>query len=92
MKRKYGKGGASYKLMKSTHANSGKSNKKANNKKGKVPAPLVGKKTLLINMSGNDKFCPVTGKKLPTHGMVVEHKGVYYADYEASARAEQASI
>jgi hypothetical protein len=86
MKKKYRLGGKSYKLQKSSSGNSGKSNKKSN-KRAKPQKDLVGKKVLLVNMSGVDKFCPVTGKKLPTHGMVVEHGGTYYADYEASARA-----
>lgn len=78
--------GSAYKHQKSTHGNSGKSSKKSN-KRQKKKAELIGRKLLLVNMSGVDKFCPVTGLKLPTKGMVVEHKGVYYANYEASARA-----
>lgn len=85
MKHKYVVG-AAYKHQKSSHGNSGKSSKKSN-KRAKVIKALVGRKVLLVNMSGVDKFCPISGKKLPTNGMVVEHQGVYYADYASSARA-----
>lgn len=78
--------GCNYKIQKSAHGNSGKSNKKSN-KRQKKQAELFGKKVFLLNMSGVDRFCASTGKKLPTKGMVVEYKGVYYADYKASARA-----
>ena len=85
MKHKYIVGN-SYKVQKSTHGNSGHSNKKSN-KRVKKNKELVGKKVLLVNMSGVDKFCAETGKKLPKKGMVVEFGGKFYADYTASARA-----
>ena len=78
--------GSAYKHQKSSHGNSGKSSKKSN-KREKKNKELVGRKLMLVNMSGADRFCPITGKKLPAYGMVVEHKGVYYADFAASARA-----
>lgn len=80
--------GAGYKVQKSQHGNSGGGKNKKSNKRTKKPKDLVGKKVLLVDMSGVAKFCPITGNKLPSNGMVVEHKGVYYANYEASARAE----
>lgn len=77
-----------YKNQKASSNSSGKGNKKANNSARKIKKiDLVGKKVLLINMSGIDNFCPVTGVKLATNGMVVEHNGRYYANFTASARA-----
>lgn len=91
LKAKYSVGNA-YKNMKASSNISGKNNKKDNNSKKRKVQELFGKKVLLVNMSGVDKFCPVTGAKLPTNGMVVEYKGDYYANFSASARADQANI
>lgn len=80
--------GATYETQKSPNGNGGKGkvNKKSNKRQKKVKE-LLGRKVMLINMSGNDRFCASTGKKLPTRGMVVEYEGRYYADFSASARA-----
>lgn len=86
LKRKY-RVGAAYSIQKSPNGNGGKGTSKKSNKRVKNQAPVVGHKVLFINMSGVDKFCPTSGKKLPVRGMVVEHKGVYYADFSASSKA-----
>lgn len=50
-----------------------------------------GKKTLCINLTGIDKFCPITGKKLPKNGMVVAYDGQYYINWDASEKAALAN-
>lgn len=78
-----------YKNQKASSNLSGKNNKKKGNSSARKVkrVELTGRKVLLINMSGVDNFCPVTGQKLATNGMVVEHNGRYYANFAASARA-----
>ena len=88
IKRKYVVG-ATYSSQKSPAGNGGgkgKTNKKSNKRNKKI-RELFGRKVMILNMSGVDKFCASTGKKLPTKGMVVEYEGKYYADFKASARA-----
>lgn len=50
-----------------------------------------GVKARLVDMSGVDKFCPTSGKKLPKNGMVVAYEGQFYIDFAASEKAALAN-
>lgn len=50
-----------------------------------------GIKVRLLNLSGIDKFCNFSGRKLGERAMVVFYEGAYYYGWRESERAALAS-
>lgn len=65
----------------------GKVTAKVARREKEVRKKTYGEMVKIIDLSGIDKFCPITGGKLPTRGMVVRYEGVYYSDWRASELA-----
>lgn len=81
LRRRY-REGLRYKNQKSPGGNSGNKNKKRVNKAPKQKQ-LPGQKVMLLDMSGEQRFCAGTGQPLPNRGMVIKHNGEYYRDYRS---------
>jgi hypothetical protein len=68
----------------------GKKSKGNNTAMKTKAAPKIGAPVKLLNMSGIDKFCAFTGKKLPKNGIAWKHDDNLFINRTAAEAWERA--